>query len=162
MSAEQLLLRYTKEIQENNLEHNITQIQSINSTFEGEIAVIKNSIFLSVLVALVFICLLISINILLVRCEVSGKRKELGVKMLIGFSFFRRFKAPILRTSLLWIVYFFTAYLFISQMHISLSVEFSLVLLFICTVLYLLDALFVFVQSYIFEHKGVSQLTKSS
>lgn len=162
LSAEQLLLRYTKEIQENNLEHNITQIQSINSTFEGEIAVIKNSIFLSVLVALVFICLLISINILLVRCEVSGKRKELGVKMLIGFSFFRRFKAPILRTSLLWIVYFFTAYLFISQMHISLSVEFSLVLLFICTVLYLLDALFVFVQSYIFEHKGVSQLTKSS
>lgn len=162
LSSEQLLLKYTKEIQENDLEDNITQIQSINSTFEAEIAVIKNSIFICVLVALVFICLLVLVNILLVRCEISGKRKELGVKMLLGFSFFRRFKAQILRTSLLWIVYLFTSYILVAQMHSSSGGEFSLILLFICGIFYLFDMIFLLVQSNIIDNRGVSQLTKSS
>lgn len=160
LSSEELLFKYSSEIQECSLLDNITGIQSISSTFEGEIATFRSSIFLSCCIAAFFVLLLIFVNILIVKSVVEGRRKELGIKMLMGYSFWMRFRNSVVLLTVEWAIQLLFTIIVYGQMQRSNNLLSTAWIILVILVVAVLDIAFMYWISRRTEGRGIASLAK--
>lgn len=104
MSDGDVYNEYRSIIADCGLENNITQITSIKSTFEGEIAAIQSWAWINFVVAFAFILLSLWVSALITRIKIAGRKRELCIQSLLGFSYFDKYKSMYVELVVMWLL----------------------------------------------------------
>ena len=160
LTSEELFNKYSSEIQECGLLDNITEIQSIRSAFEGEIALCRFSIVLSGCIAAFFVVLLIFVNILIVKSVVEGRRKELGIKMLMGYSFWARFRSSVVLLAVEWTIQLILTIIVYGKSQGYNNLLSTAGIICVALVVAVLDIAFMYCISRRTEGRGIASLAK--
>ena len=157
-SADKAYEKFLPYIRECGLEENITELASISSIFEYKISDIKTSMKIYFAVSFGMFLLSCWISCQTVKMIINLNRKKLGIKKLLGFTFFDNYKHIILTFITVWPVIMLAA----SQLYLSMdnTFKYSGTQFIVSAAIGILDIALIILQLKRLEKKNLSILLK--
>jgi membrane protein len=157
-SADEAYEKFLPYIRECGLEENITELTSISSIFEDKISDIKTSMKIYFAVSLGMFLLSCWISCQTVKMMIDLNRKKLGIKKLLGFTFFDNYKYIILTFVAVWPVIMLAA----GNIYLSMdnTFKYSVTQFIVSAAIGILDISLIILQIKHLEKKNLSILLK--